>query len=81
MRNYLSYTALGVALAAGTSLAHAQTVDTVIPQPVPLVVAQQPVVAVPAPVAAAPVETLRRFARCAPRRFPPAGSSGMSTVG
>ncbi len=58
MRNYLSYTAIGVALAAGTSLAHAQTVETVIPQPVPLVVAQQPVVAVPAPVAAAPVETI-----------------------
>jgi hypothetical protein len=39
MRRYISYAALGVALAAGASAAQAQTVDTVIaPQPGPTVV-------------------------------------------
>jgi hypothetical protein len=44
MRSHISYTALGVALVAGVSVAHAQTVETVIaPQPAA-------VVTVPAPV-------------------------------
>lgn len=51
MRSSISYTALGVALAAGTAVAHAQTVDAVIaPQPAA-------VVTVPAPVAT--VQTVR----------------------
>ena len=69
MRNIISTIALGVALAAGTSAAQAQTmVETVVtPAPGPLVIAQAPVtvppsgvlLAQPAPtVATAPVETL-----------------------
>jgi hypothetical protein len=51
MRSPISYTALGVALVAGTAVAHAQTVDAVIaPQPAA-------VVTVPAPVAT--VQTVR----------------------
>jgi hypothetical protein len=59
MRNHISYTALAIALMGGTSLAHAQTIETVITQqPVPMVVAQQPVIT-PAPgiVVAQPAET------------------------
>jgi len=49
MRNLISYSALTAALASGTTVAHAQTVDTVIaPQPAPVVIAP----------AAAPVETV-----------------------
>lgn len=49
MRNHISSTALGVALIAGASVAHAQTVETVIaPQPGAAVIAQQPVLAPPA---------------------------------
>lgn len=55
MRNLISYTALGIALAAGVSVAQAQTIDDT-------VIAQGPVVTVPAPVvtapAVAPVETV-----------------------
>jgi hypothetical protein len=59
MRNHISYTALAIALMGGTSLAHAQTIETVITQqPVPMVIAQQPVIT-PAPgiVVAQPAET------------------------
>ena len=74
MRNQISYTVLGLALAAGASTANAQTVitreiadrpvETVITQqPGSMLVAQEPVVTVPGaavtqPVAAAPVETV-----------------------
>jgi hypothetical protein len=58
MRNYISYTAVAVALAAGTSVAHAQTIETVVVPPPATVIAQRPVVTVPAPVATAPVETV-----------------------
>jgi hypothetical protein len=55
MRNLISYTALGVALAAGASVAQAQTVETVIaPQPSSGVIAQQPVAAPPAGVLVTP---------------------------
>jgi hypothetical protein len=51
MRNLISYTALGVALAAGASVAHAQTVETVImPRQGPVVIAQEPIAAPPAGV-------------------------------
>ena len=44
MRNFISYSALAVALAAGVSVAHAQTVDTVIaPPPAPVAIAPAPV--------------------------------------
>jgi hypothetical protein len=68
MRNSVPSVALGVALAAGTSVAHAQAVETIIaPAPGPAVIAQAPVavppsgvlLAQPGPtVAAAPVETV-----------------------
>jgi hypothetical protein len=68
MRNSISVMAVGVALVAGTSVAHAQAVETIVtPAPGPAVIAQGPVavppsgvlVAQPAPiVAAAPVETV-----------------------
>jgi hypothetical protein len=80
MRNSISLVALGVALAAGTSAAHAQAVETIIaPAPGPAVIAQAPVVvppsgvllAQPGPaVAAAPVETVetvRSVETAAPR--------------
>jgi hypothetical protein len=41
MRNQVCYAAFGVALVAGASVAHAQTVETVI-APQPAVIAQQP---------------------------------------
>ena len=59
MRNFIRFTALGAALMAGSSLAHAQTIIT--GQPVETVIAQQPgvVVTQPAPaVAAAPLQTV-----------------------
>ena len=50
MRNMISYSALAVALAGGITVAHAQTVDTVIaPQPAPVSIAP----------AVAPVETVQ----------------------
>jgi hypothetical protein len=68
MRNSISVMALGVALVAGTSVARAQTVETVVmPASGPTVIAQAPVAVPPsgvllaqtAPaVAAAPVETV-----------------------
>jgi hypothetical protein len=68
MRNSISIIALGVALVAGASVAHAQTVETIVtPALGPAVIAQAPVavppsgvlLAQPAPVvAAAPVETV-----------------------
>jgi hypothetical protein len=58
MRSYICYTALGVALLAGTSLAHAQTVETVItPQPAPAVIAPPGPVVQTAP--AVETETIR----------------------
>jgi hypothetical protein len=60
MRNTVLLPALGVALLAGTSLAQAQTVDTVVaPAPAPMVIAQDPVmVSEPAPVIeTVPVQT------------------------
>ncbi len=60
MRNTILFPALGVALLAGTSLAQAQTVDTVVtPAPAPMVIAQDPVlVTEPAPlVETVPVQT------------------------
>jgi hypothetical protein len=60
MRNTLLLPALGVALLAGTSLASAQTVETVVgPAPAPVVIAQDPVlVTEPAPVIeTVPVQT------------------------
>jgi hypothetical protein len=55
MRNHISYSVLGVALMAGTSLAHAQTVETVITQPsAPLIVTQRPFVAPPSGVLVTP---------------------------
>jgi hypothetical protein len=80
MRNQIRYTALGVAVMAGTSLAHAQTVDTVIAPPsAPLVIAQQPVVMPPPMVVTQPtpavqtvpvqtVETVRTVETTAPGR-------------
>jgi hypothetical protein len=80
MRNSISVMALGVALVAGTSVAHAQAVETIVtPAPGAAVIAQGPVavppsgvlVAQPAPiVAAAPVETVetvRTMRSTAPR--------------
>src|ERR1700739_872460 len=68
MRNSLWFIALGVALLAGTSVASAQVVETIVtPAPGPAVIAQAPVavppsgVLVPVPgrvVAAAPVQTV-----------------------
>jgi hypothetical protein len=60
MRNAVLLPALGVALLAGTSLARAQTIDTVVmPAPVPMVAAA-PVVAKPAPIIETlPVQTTR----------------------
>jgi hypothetical protein len=65
MTNHIRYSALGAALLASTSLAHAQAVETVIaPQPAPIVIAQDPLVTPPAgvvvtqPAAAFPVETV-----------------------
>jgi hypothetical protein len=66
MRNSASFVALGVAVMAGTSVAHAQTVETIVmPAPGPTVIAQAPVavppsgVLLPAPsVAATPMETV-----------------------
>lgn len=58
MRNLISYTALGVALAGGVSVAQAQTVDAVIaPQPIVTTVPGPVVTAPPAPVET--VETVR----------------------
>ena len=81
MRNSVSFIALGVALVAGTSAAHAQAVETIIaPATGPTVIAQAPVVvppsgvllAQPGPtVAAAPVETVetvRSVETTVPRR-------------
>jgi len=53
MRNTISYAALGVALVAGTSVARAQMAETVIAEPGPTIVAQEPL-AVPPPVVVAP---------------------------
>jgi len=68
MRESISFTTLGVVLVAGTSVAHAQTVETIVmPAPGPAIIAQGPVavppsgvlLAPPAPiVASAPVETV-----------------------
>jgi hypothetical protein len=68
MRESISFTTLGVALVAGTSVAHAQTVETIVmPAPGPAIIAQGPVAVPPsgvllaplAPtVASAPVETV-----------------------
>jgi hypothetical protein len=68
MRNSISVIALAAALVAGTSAAHAQTVETIVmPAPGPVVIAQGPVavppsgVLLPQPspvVAAAPMETV-----------------------
>jgi hypothetical protein len=81
MRDSISFVALGVALAAGTSIAQAQTVETIVtPAPGPAVVAQAPVavppsgvllpqastVAVTAPVET--VETVRTVTTTEPRR-------------
>jgi hypothetical protein len=65
MRNQICLPALALVLLAGTSLARAQTVDTVIaPAPAPVIIAQQPVVApatgvVVQPAAVETVETVR----------------------
>jgi hypothetical protein len=80
MRNSISLTTLGVALMAGASVGHAQTVETIVtPAPGPAIIAQGPVavppsgvlLAQPAPVvAAAPaatVETVRTVRTTAPR--------------
>jgi hypothetical protein len=58
MRNHISYPAIGLALLAGTSLAHAQTVETVIAPPSGTIYAQQPVV-VTQPAPTETVETVR----------------------
>ena len=68
MRNSIPLITLGVALMAGASVAHAQTVETIVtPAPGPAIIAQGPVavppsgvlLAQPAPVlAAAPVATV-----------------------
>jgi hypothetical protein len=62
MRHIVLFPALGVALLAGTSLAQAQAVETVItPAPAPTVIAQEPVVVQPPVVVSAPapvVETV-----------------------
>jgi hypothetical protein len=66
MRNSISFVALGVALAAGTSVAHAQAVETIVtPASGPAVIAQAPVVVPPSgvllaqpAVVTAPVETV-----------------------
>ncbi len=68
MRNHISYTAVGLALLAGASVARAQTVETVItPQPGRAVIAQDVMAAPPAgvlvtqpapTVATVPVETV-----------------------
>jgi hypothetical protein len=56
MRHAVLFPALGVALLAGTSLAQAQAVETVItPGPAPAVIAQDPVVAQPPVVVSEPV--------------------------
>jgi hypothetical protein len=81
MRDSISFIALGVALAAGTSIAHAQTVETIVtPAPGSAVVAQAPLavpasgvllppastVAVTTPVET--VETVRTVTTTEPRR-------------
>jgi hypothetical protein len=51
MRSSISFVTLGVALAAGTSAARAQTVETIVtPAPGPAVIAQAPVVVPPSGV-------------------------------
>jgi hypothetical protein len=60
MRSTVLLPALGVALLAGTSLARAQTVETIVaPAPAPMVIAQDPVVVTePAPIVeTVPVQT------------------------
>ncbi len=60
MRHTVLLPALGVALLAGTSLARAQTVETIVaPAPAPMVIAQDPVVVTaPAPIVeTVPVQT------------------------
>jgi hypothetical protein len=55
MSNNISFVTLGVALAAGTSIAHAQTVETIVtPAAGPAVIAQAPVVVPPSGVLLAP---------------------------
>ena len=89
MRNSVIFVGLGVALAAGTSVARAQTVETIVtPAAGPAVVAQAPVavppsgvllppastVAVTAPVET--VETVHTVTTTEPRRVhPPCGPS------
>ena len=62
MRHTVLFPALGVALLAGTSLAQAQAVETVItPAPAPMAIAQDPVVVAPPVVVSEPapiVETV-----------------------
>lgn len=62
MRHTVLFPALGVALLAGTSLAQAQAVETVItPAPAPALIAQEPVIAQPPVVVSEPapiVETV-----------------------
>jgi hypothetical protein len=57
MRIHIPCTTLGLALAAAAPAAHAQTVYT--QQPDGTVIAQEPVVAAPAPVVTQPAQTVR----------------------
>jgi hypothetical protein len=80
MRESISFTTLGVALVAGTSVAHAQTVETIVmPAPGPAIIAQGPVAVPPSGVLLAPlaptvasapveaVETVRTVRTTTPR--------------
>jgi hypothetical protein len=86
MRDQIYYTALGVALLAGTSLAQAQTVETVItPQPGPAVIAPPATVVQAAPtVETMPVqatETVRTVrSTTTPRRHPLAKTAPVGSV-
>jgi len=61
MRFYIPYTALGLALAAGAPAANAQTVITreIVDQPVETVIAQQPLIRVPAGTVVQPMQTVQ----------------------
>jgi hypothetical protein len=83
MRNRIRFTALGAALMAGSSLAHAQTIVT--DQPVETVIAQQPgvVVTQPVPVVAAPLqamETVRTVQSTTTPRHRAAGRTVRSVI-
>ena len=59
MRNSVIFVGLGVALAAGTSIARAQTVETIVtPAAGPAVVAQAPVAVPPSGVLLPPASTV-----------------------